>query len=109
MLGVFAEFATKLRRECPMDGVAKAKADGVYKGCKPFIDPARIQRSCPRSWVPPRSHDGSLSVSLGLSQPAAALLAFEIFIARFSLFEKAIRMPLARNLDLRPTTAAAAL
>ncbi len=30
MLGVFAEFETNLRRERQMEGIAKAKADGVY-------------------------------------------------------------------------------
>jgi DNA invertase Pin-like site-specific DNA recombinase len=35
MLGVFAEFETNLRRERQMEGIAKAKADGRYKGRKP--------------------------------------------------------------------------
>lgn len=38
MLGVFAEFETNLRRERQMEGIAKAKAKGVYKGRKPRID-----------------------------------------------------------------------
>lgn len=38
MLGVFAEFETNLRRERQLEGVAKAKAEGVYKGRKPSID-----------------------------------------------------------------------
>jgi DNA invertase Pin-like site-specific DNA recombinase len=38
MLGVFAEFETNLRRERQMEGIAKAKAEGVYKGRKPSID-----------------------------------------------------------------------
>jgi len=42
MLGVFAEFETAIRRERQLEGVAKAKADGVYKGRKATIDPARI-------------------------------------------------------------------
>jgi DNA invertase Pin-like site-specific DNA recombinase len=32
MLGVFAEFETNLRRERQLEGIAKAKAAGVYKG-----------------------------------------------------------------------------
>ena len=32
MLGVFAEFETNLRRERQLEGIAKAKAGGVYKG-----------------------------------------------------------------------------
>lgn len=38
MLGVFAEFETALRRERQMEGIAKAKAQGVYKGRKPSVD-----------------------------------------------------------------------
>jgi DNA invertase Pin-like site-specific DNA recombinase len=37
MLGVFAEFETNLRRERQMEGIAKAKATGVYKGRKPSL------------------------------------------------------------------------
>lgn len=44
MLGVFAEFETNLRRERQMEGIAKAKANGVYKGRKASIDPAEVQR-----------------------------------------------------------------
>ncbi len=44
MLGVFAEFETNLRRERQMEGIAKAKAKGVYKGRKPSIDVARVRR-----------------------------------------------------------------
>ena len=43
MLGVFAEFETNLRRERQLEGIAKAKADGVYKGRKPSIDVARVR------------------------------------------------------------------
>ena len=34
MLGVFAEFETNLRRERQLEGIAKAKAAGVYKGAR---------------------------------------------------------------------------
>jgi DNA invertase Pin-like site-specific DNA recombinase len=44
MLGVFAEFETNLRRERQLDGIARAKAEGVYKGRKPTIDVAAVQR-----------------------------------------------------------------
>jgi DNA invertase Pin-like site-specific DNA recombinase len=44
MLGVFAEFETNLRRERQLEGIAKAKAAGVYKGRKPTIDPAEIAK-----------------------------------------------------------------
>ena len=32
MLGVFAEFETNLRKERQLEGIAEAKAEGVYKG-----------------------------------------------------------------------------
>jgi hypothetical protein len=44
MLGVFAEFETNLRRERQLEGIAKAKAAGVYKGRKPSIDPNEVRR-----------------------------------------------------------------
>jgi DNA invertase Pin-like site-specific DNA recombinase len=43
MLGVFAEFETNLRRERQMEGIAKAKAAGKYKGRPPSIDVAEVQ------------------------------------------------------------------
>jgi DNA invertase Pin-like site-specific DNA recombinase len=43
MLGVFAEFETNLRRERQLEGIAAAKARGVYKGREPRIDPAAIR------------------------------------------------------------------
>ena len=42
MLGVFAEFETNLRRERQMEGIAKAKERGVYKGRKPSVDKTQI-------------------------------------------------------------------
>ena len=42
MLGVFAEFETNLRRERQMEGIAKAKERGVYKGRKPSVDKLQI-------------------------------------------------------------------
>src|SRR6266511_3672906 len=44
MLGVFAEFETNLRRERQLEGIAAAKARGVYRGRKPSINPAEIYR-----------------------------------------------------------------
>jgi DNA invertase Pin-like site-specific DNA recombinase len=44
MLGVFAEFETNLRRERQLEGIAAAKARGVYTGRKPKIDPAVVRR-----------------------------------------------------------------
>jgi DNA invertase Pin-like site-specific DNA recombinase len=34
MLGVFAGFETNLRRECQLEGIAKAKAASVYKAAR---------------------------------------------------------------------------
>lgn len=44
MLGVFAEFETNLRRERQMEGIAKAKAAGVYTGRKATIDVEEVRR-----------------------------------------------------------------
>ncbi|MEL7224047.1 MAG: recombinase family protein [Cyanobacteria bacterium J06576_12] len=44
MLGVFAEFETNLRKERQMEGIAKAKQAGVYKGRKPSIDVDEVKR-----------------------------------------------------------------
>jgi DNA invertase Pin-like site-specific DNA recombinase len=44
MLGVFAEFETNLRKERQLEGIAAARARGVYKGRKPTIDPGAVRR-----------------------------------------------------------------
>jgi DNA invertase Pin-like site-specific DNA recombinase len=43
MLGVFAEFETNLRRERQAEGIAAAKAAGVYTGRKPSIDADKVK------------------------------------------------------------------
>jgi DNA invertase Pin-like site-specific DNA recombinase len=43
LLGVFAEFETNLRKERQLEGIAKATAEGVYKGRKPSIDAVRVR------------------------------------------------------------------
>lgn len=43
MLGVFAEFETNLRKERQAEGIAKAKAAGVYKGRPPSIDAVKVR------------------------------------------------------------------
>src|SRR5713226_7930291 len=45
MLGVFAEFETNLRKERQMEGIARAKADGVYagKGRPASVDAVRVR------------------------------------------------------------------
>jgi DNA invertase Pin-like site-specific DNA recombinase len=42
MLGVFAEFETNLRKERQLEGIAAAKAKGVYKGRPPSIEVAKV-------------------------------------------------------------------
>jgi DNA invertase Pin-like site-specific DNA recombinase len=44
MLSVFSEFETNLRKERQMEGIARAKAAGVYKGRKPSIDVSRVRK-----------------------------------------------------------------
>jgi DNA invertase Pin-like site-specific DNA recombinase len=43
MLSVFSEFETNLRRERQMEGIAKAKAAGVYLGRPKSIDPDKVR------------------------------------------------------------------
>jgi DNA invertase Pin-like site-specific DNA recombinase len=43
MLGVFAEFETNLRRERQLEGIAKAKAAGVYKGRPASINATQVR------------------------------------------------------------------
>jgi DNA invertase Pin-like site-specific DNA recombinase len=42
MLGVFAEFETNLRKERQLEGIAAAKAKGVYKGRPASIDGRQV-------------------------------------------------------------------
>lgn len=43
MLGVFAQFETAIRRERQLEGIAKAKAAGVYKGRRRSVDAAAVR------------------------------------------------------------------
>lgn len=52
MLGVFAEFETNLRKERQMEGIAKAKAAGVYKGRPPSVDCAKVLELKAEGWKP---------------------------------------------------------
>lgn len=42
IMGAFAEFETAIRRERQSEGIAKAKAEGRYKGRPSSIDPEKI-------------------------------------------------------------------
>jgi len=44
MLGVFAQFETAIRRDRQMEGIAKAKAAGVYKGRKPSVPVEQVRQ-----------------------------------------------------------------
>lgn len=44
MLAVFAQFETAIRKERQMEGIAKAKAAGVYKGRKPSVPFEEVRR-----------------------------------------------------------------
>lgn len=43
MLGVFAEFETAIRKERQMEGIARAKARGVYQGRKPTVPVEKVR------------------------------------------------------------------
>jgi len=64
MLGVFAEFETNLRRERQAEGIAAAKARGVYKGGKARIDPQAI-RNLAEAGVKPAHIARQLAISRG--------------------------------------------
>jgi len=63
MLGVFAEFETNLRGE--LEGIAAAKARGVYKGRKRSIDETSIRRLRSQGFGPPVSWGSAAPPSIG--------------------------------------------
>ncbi len=64
MLGVFAEFETNLRRERQMEGIAKAKAAGVYAGKgRPASIPAERVRELRDSGLGPSAIAKELGIS----------------------------------------------
>jgi DNA invertase Pin-like site-specific DNA recombinase len=75
MLGVFAEFETNLRKERQLEGIAKAKEAGVYKGRPATIDPAEVLRLKNDQGLGPteiaaRLKIGRASVYRALKEPA---------------------------------------
>ncbi len=44
LLSVFSQFETEIRRERQLEGIAAAKARGVYKGRQPSIDPNEVKK-----------------------------------------------------------------
>lgn len=75
MLGVFAEFETNLRRERQLEGIAKAKTQGKYKGRKREIDVAEVQALKTQGIGPTdiakRLKIGRASVYRALADPSA--------------------------------------
>lgn len=64
MLGVFAEFETNLRRERQLEGIAKAKAAGVYAGKgRPASVPAERIREMQANGMGPSAIAKELGVS----------------------------------------------
>jgi len=52
ILGVFAEFETNLSKERQLEGIAKAKAAGVYRGRRVSIDAATVREMSARGLGP---------------------------------------------------------
>jgi DNA invertase Pin-like site-specific DNA recombinase len=80
MLGVFAEFETNLRRERQLEGIAKAKAAGVYKGRQPSIEASRVrelkaQESLPPATLYPRHPSAAQPPTPAGPEPLQGLLA----------------------------------
>jgi DNA invertase Pin-like site-specific DNA recombinase len=48
---VFAEFETNLRKERQLEGIARAKAEGKYKGRPPSVDSARVAALKAEGWT----------------------------------------------------------
>jgi DNA invertase Pin-like site-specific DNA recombinase len=70
MLGVFAEFETNLRRERQLEGIAKAKAAGVYKGRPPSIEASRVRELKAQGPTSPRRSRSAARRSIGCSGAA---------------------------------------
>ena len=73
MLGVFAEFETKLRRERQAEGIVAAKQRGVYRGRKPIIDMATIQSKLSEG-MSPTDIARDMGISRGTFYKAKALM-----------------------------------
>jgi hypothetical protein len=69
MLGVFAEFETNLRRERQLEGIAKAKAAGVYKGPSAFNRSVAASRKA--QGMRPSDIAEALKIGRGVGVPGA--------------------------------------
>ena len=76
MLGVFAEFETNLRKERQLEGIAKAKEAGAYKGRPASIDAAHVRALQAQGLGPTKIAKklgiGRASVYRVLAEPAGA-------------------------------------
>ena len=74
MLGVFAEFETNLRKERQLEGIAKARHAGVYKGRPASIDAARVRQLKSQGLGPTKIAEtlgiGRASVYRALAEPS---------------------------------------
>jgi DNA invertase Pin-like site-specific DNA recombinase len=59
MLTFAAEFETNLRSERQLEGIAKAKAEGVYMGRKSSIDVVKVKALRESVWAQLRSRNSS--------------------------------------------------
>jgi DNA invertase Pin-like site-specific DNA recombinase len=71
MLGVFAEFETNIRKERQLEGIAKAKSEGVYKGRPASINGEEVHALATQgvgpSEIAKRLHIGRASVYRALA------------------------------------------
>ncbi len=88
MLSVFAEFESNLRKERQLEGIAKAKAAGVYKGRKPSINPEEVRQLRAK-----RMGATAISDHLGISRASVYRLLEE---------QKTARKPKPRRKGKRP-------
>ncbi len=72
MLGVFAEFETNLRKERQLEGIAAAKAKGVYKG-----RPAKLDADQVRDLVKTGMGGTAIAKQLGISRASVYRLLGE--------------------------------
>ena len=63
LLGCFAQFETAIRRERQLEGIAKARLEGKYRGRKPSVDVAEVRELKSRGIGP-----SAIAKSLGIGR-----------------------------------------
>jgi DNA invertase Pin-like site-specific DNA recombinase len=73
ILGVIAEFERDLIRERQLEGIARAKARGAYRGCKSKIDPDKVRAAV-------KEHGGATAAAkaLGIGRASVYRLCPEL-------------------------------